>query len=787
MRCNREDIILIQHHLLTSHLHYHPVPRTAAQGMSNHASTSGDTKTSVDDAEVTVAQDTTTKTAKMQGRLGPWGRTVILSGWIIELIIFSFLFFLWYGEGSESGGQGASEIWRSIMLKGLASQSATLSSLVLRTVVDAQATVCTALVAALMLEARDVRISDIALFSVLRAVNGGPSSIAQPLAWSPRKFLRSWPAFLLLLLYISTVALQFSSTLLLTDFRQVSLLEFPQQSHVNILSTTSDLLRTPTNATASLAWETASTSYPSFAEQVVESPLELEGLSDTGSIKRAFLPFTSGDRQNLRRYQGAAVTYESRVACSRPSVEGFVQYSPTMGDYFPWIRGNITWRSEEAFGNFSCSQGETSCTRAFECALPYYANTTTLDSILSKQPTSLCLFNETDQTKPGLHTNFSDIFLVLSSDTNYEDWLNFDISGQTDDMGRYVGPSFSNEAAWSSDEWVGYEFGPVAKLNMTVCQNTIKMGFENITAAATVELDEPRLYYNATDRAWETGDVLDLMDVGNASGGTRGIMQISDTSAYTGDELDAMMKGSFDYDWLFSQNHVGGEIVVRQFHHFLLDYVKGGVLTSEGAKNYSVYFCTHCLIDGNLTDPHPSFSILFHAIVNQTGSVAPAMQSILFWMAQTQYYSSLSAFDYGGNATMVFSKTVSIPQKWNGITVVAAFVSLNMICVVMIAWLFLRRTSYSKYGDIWHTIAQIISPDLRHLLEKASKATDKQVTQSLKDAGSDKVDAGLYLLESGRVVALRNTAPFQHMAVDRMKTGLSSKGSKTSCTSIHQV
>ncbi|ROV96066.1 hypothetical protein VPNG_09127 [Cytospora leucostoma] len=287
----------------------------------------------------------------------------------------------------------------------------------------------------------------------------------------------------------------------------------------------------------------ASTSYPSFAEQVVESPLELEGLSDTGSIKRAFLPFTS-----------------------------------------------------------------------------------------------------------GLHTNFSDIFLVLSTNTNYEDWLNFDISNQTDDMGRYTGPSFSKEAAWNSDEWVGYEFGPVAKLNMTVCQNTIKMGFENITAAATVKLDEPRLYFNATDRAWETGDILDLMNTGNASDGARGIMQISNTSAYTGDELDAMMEGSFDYDWLFSQNHVGGDIVVRQFHHYLLDYVKGGVLTSEGAKNYSVYFCTHCLIDGNLTDPHPSFSILFQAIANRTGSVAPAMQSILFWMAQTQYYSSLSAFDYGGNA-----------------------------------------------------------------------------------------------------------------------------------------
>lgn len=230
------------------------------------------------------------------------------------------------------------------MLKQLASQAVTLSSIVLQMVVDAQATVCTALVAALMLEARHVRISDIPLFSVLRAVNGGTSSIALPLAASPRKFFRSWPAFLLLLLYASTLTIQFSSTILLTDFRQTSLLEYPVHRRVNTLATTPDLLEKPTNASGYLlqAWEMASTSYPSFAEQVVDLPLELEGLGDTGTVKRAFLPFTAHDRRNLREYQGAAVTYQSRVACSRPSIKGSLQVNVAAGEYFPRIRGNVT-------------------------------------------------------------------------------------------------------------------------------------------------------------------------------------------------------------------------------------------------------------------------------------------------------------------------------------------------------------------------------------------------------------------------------------------------------------
>lgn len=409
--------------------------------------------------------------------------------------------------------------------------------------------------------------------------------------------------------------------------------------------------------------------------------------------------------------------------------------------------------------------------------MPYIANDSDLSSILSnKQPTSLCLFNQTDQDL-GLRTGFSDIFLVLSSETNYADWLDFNFSNRLDALGRYTGPSFSPEPTWSVDEWVGYDFGSAATLNVTLCQNTIAMGFENITAAAAVDLAEPALNYNATVRVWETGDILDLMNIGNISSEDRGIMKISSASPYLEDDYDSMLQGSYNYDWLSIQNETRGGQFVEQFNDLILDHVKGGVLTSEGAQNYFVYFCSHCYMYGNLTDPYPSFSTLFHAMVNKTGSVAPAMQSILFWMAQTQYYNAFLAFDFGKTSTVVYSKTVNIPQHWNGIAGVAGLVLLNMICVALIAWLFLRRTSYSKYGNVWHTIAQIMSPDLRHMLDRASRSTDKQIKKSLEDAGSEEVDAGLYLLESGRVVALRNNAPFQHVTVDRMKPGLSTKSS----------
>lgn len=136
-------------------------------------------------------------------------------------------------------------------------------------------------------------------------------------------------------------------------------------------------------------------------------------------------------------------------------------------------------------------------------------------------------------------------------------------------------------------------------------------------------------------------------------------------------------------------------------------------------------------------------------------------------MTQSLYYKALLGFDYRGNATMVYSTVVNIPRAWTGITVVIAVVVLNKTCVAAIAWLFLFRTHYSIYGDTWHTIAQIVSPDTRNMLERATQSTDDDVRKALENAGSANVDAGRRKLHSGRVAVTRNNAPFRHMEADR--------------------
>lgn len=699
-------------------------------------------------------------TSKPPTRLGAWASTIVLLGWTLEIIVVAALAFLWMGMGPEPGGEKASQLWRLITLGDFAPQAVTVCAVVLRTVINLQATICTALVAALLLEAKNVRMSNVALFSVLRAVNGGPSSITERLVWTPREFLKSLPAFLVLMLYITAIASEFISTILLEDFREIPLMVKPIKHRVNTIMTHPDMLAPSANASqTSMVWESGPPSYPSFAEEILEAPLDnLQDAADTGLIRRAFIPFTASERQNLHRYQGGAVVWESRVVCTRPQLTGRIEYEPEYGSWWPRLVGTASWLSDKAFSNFTCEQGATRCSnKPFDCALPFHENRTRTTSIMNKKPTSLCLFNHTDQRKV-IGPYFSNIMMILDTSTSYLGWLDFEVNNTTP-SGRYIGEKIPQST--SKGEWASHEWNSVVKLNATVCQSYMRLDLQNITASSANATREPTLNYDSSKETWETGDILKLVGLGALEPSDRGILTISESSKISEKEFDNMFQGSSNYDYM--SNVTNGIGLVRQYLSFIVTEVKAGVLTSLGPRNYTVYFCTQCPIAGNWTDPHYPVSVLFESVLKTTGSAASAWSSMIFWLAQAEYYIGLPGVDFGGNSTMMYSRPVNIPHKWLGFGIVTGVVLANMSIVASITWLYLKHTKFSIYGDVWHTIAQIISPDTRYLLEKATSSTDRQVDQSLKAAGSEKVDAGLHMLRSGRVVILRNNAPFKHL------------------------
>lgn len=83
--------------------------------------------------------------------LGVIGTLSIVAGTLVVLGTLAFLIFLWTGEGLNEG-EDATPLWRTIALGQWLTQVITLCAVVLRFTNAIQASVCTGLVAALILE-----------------------------------------------------------------------------------------------------------------------------------------------------------------------------------------------------------------------------------------------------------------------------------------------------------------------------------------------------------------------------------------------------------------------------------------------------------------------------------------------------------------------------------------------------------------------------------------------------------------------------------------------------------
>lgn len=225
-----------------------------------------------------------TKELTVSARLGKSAIMTILLGWIVEILAIAFLVYLWAGPGSAMERSDATTVWHWIMLNGLAAQATTIASMILRTAIGLQATVCTALTAAVFLESRIVRMSDVPLFSILRAGNGGPMSIVEPLIWTPRRLFGSIPAWLVLILFLTSISSEFTSTFLLVDFRKASLLGKSITNATAIIETQPELVF-PDDEDLARSWRSAPSTYPSFGEITLRASQPLPGQSDTGRIE----------------------------------------------------------------------------------------------------------------------------------------------------------------------------------------------------------------------------------------------------------------------------------------------------------------------------------------------------------------------------------------------------------------------------------------------------------------------------------------------------------------------
>lgn len=289
-------------------------------------------------SQMTASPDPVLRQQRFWHKTGIYALCVLAFGTIALLLALNLITFLWKGvdatityDDSEMGS-----LWRNIMMKAWLSRTITLSSLVIRISVAAQAGVCTSMLAALLLEGSGVPVSWVAEVSLIRSSTTGPHHLASVVLQAfPR--IRGFVTILILAtLFVTTVLSQLCSTALLSDIKsgtivtdaKVSLIAYGKKHD------SSNLL--PYQGID--YWATKPSAYPTFAEHSF-LPEETKDSFYTGKTIRAMLPLAdSVERSLIHTYSGVATVTHVQTVCIRPDIEAKVW----TGLSAPMLVGKVT-------------------------------------------------------------------------------------------------------------------------------------------------------------------------------------------------------------------------------------------------------------------------------------------------------------------------------------------------------------------------------------------------------------------------------------------------------------
>ncbi|KAI0503392.1 hypothetical protein F5B22DRAFT_551255 [Xylaria bambusicola] len=436
--------------------------------------------------------------------LGRSGSLTIIGGSVVALVLLGFLMFLWLGHGGHESAD-ATWVWRQIALGGWMTQSITLTSLGLRFIISMQAAVCTSMLAALVLEKKFTPKPDVAWFSIIRSTNDGPLKMVQMML-SSKFLIWSIEFWLLSLLAVTTLGLQFASTILLSDIVDSAIVS-------NMRQTQMPDLFDPSGADLSVInWLFGASKpvYGVFGELDTDYNVlpDARGLSQTGLVQRAFLPLDRpNDRISTRYFKGNAIVMSSKTACMRPRIYGIslTHYTDDLGNHAIEIEGRLqyelTIRGAQVDANSSCSLGE--CEEiAFLCSSPIdfvgHDNSTT-----SWQSVACYLGAVGGQIDWSLHAprwNSSQqpwsrnvpISLILS--TNVEDV--HQLQGHVEDP-----PWVDN------GEWRSYEIATGVRVNISLCFHAFTADRKLVSMAASWDLEEPITQWSFGSFAYDVSDV----------------------------------------------------------------------------------------------------------------------------------------------------------------------------------------------------------------------------------------------------------------------------------------
>ncbi|KAI1368997.1 hypothetical protein F5Y08DRAFT_335207 [Xylaria arbuscula] len=657
--------------------------------------------------------------------LGYSGLFGVIGGSFWILGIFGFLTFLWFGHGSSPEATDATLLWRFLALHNYFPQAITTCSVALRITVGIQATICTSMLAALVLEKYGVQKTQGAWLSIMRSINDGPMKLGGLLVKGPRaRFLlvETWLTFFIIII---TLALQFSSTLLLSDIDDFVILG-------NINTTEfGDLLALQNDIDIRFYLDNNISArppiYAAFGEVQAgfnTTPNE-KGASDTGFIQRSLIPISDvNSRTSIKKIEGNTMVMGSRVSCIRPHINAEYSAFNFQGNedvYYGYIEGTVDYNASFAeagvTSNLPCADIECMAEK-FYCVIPstigkedgWQAAACVFDGIGARSDYSDHTF--TWNPLEGLWSPKTTMALVMTSNMDYMDW-----SKVQDITILPVGDPYR--------EWRSYDTGS-GHFNITLCSIGFNIGRFHTSMIASAPLREPQTKFDHFSAVHSTADIQSFMGVD--------VLQGSHTARSI---LDLEILGPAEGLLAPSQpRFLPDNISVGQLESDLMDSIIHNQFWANNDGNTTMLLCNSC--NGAASQlVHPEIGLLFSDTVSETGRAANAFLSLITTWFGLVYYTYLGDLKIPHNATVLATRTVQTPGICSkngcpGYITVSTLILTHILSVVTIAALYVVETRYSRYGNVWHTIAQLKGDELVDVLDEAHDASDATVEQNLK-------------------------------------------------------
>ncbi|KAF6828804.1 hypothetical protein CMUS01_08442 [Colletotrichum musicola] len=291
-------------------------------------------------------------------------RTVLTIASLASLALaFAFISWLWWTPKEDPDDH-----WRRLILVPNRLQlSINIASLVIRTAIGIIAASAATMIASVAVERYGVRLHAVAPVSIARFASNGSLSLADlALQDSVSSFLLR---ITLLCLALTTIASQFTSTLLVADLERSHIISFPRQASGAYCPDPEAYISDPViNKQPRHYWLQKPRLSETYAEHT-EPGLEVDGVDDTGLSIRALLPFVSPEtREKLQVFQGTARVINSRNICVRPNVTDLrITYMGSKGDMGPRISGTV--RIDDPTAVATLGVNPEFGYRVFRCAL----------------------------------------------------------------------------------------------------------------------------------------------------------------------------------------------------------------------------------------------------------------------------------------------------------------------------------------------------------------------------------------------------------------------------------